>query len=498
MQMKEMLDLLGITKENLRYYEKMGLVSSSRKENGYRVFNEQDVEQLKKVLLLRRLSVPISEIQAILNGTKELSEVLNDHLGRLDEEIVTLKEARKLSAEIISTKTAFQELNADAYLHKIDQQPAGFLDITKDVLNHSSELFVDSFGHFQFFFPIFKPLLWKRRSKGSPYIAALICMLLILVGGSVSQSASFRNNMTEGHYYLRGMCTYAGIILIWILLRDIVYYLSQKFRKQEKAITVIGSILSAAVSFGLVFTANMYWSHTWMPHPYRGTAVFRNEDAFSVVINRDDEMPGTENDFTLSRQSTYYSASDAEYIRDLKESILNCRPTGSWSVVRNDRDLKRVKQLMGKTEPFYQILWNSKNEITFFYLYEDENMGWLLDEPNYGVYYANDELLKLVHDYSEYVTLNREMMEKFRNIFEYDPQKIWPDPLYKDGRFDTYRYLILEDRQTGEDVTETFIETWRGAYQREEWEVLLDALDTVREIWKYEFVNPEKAPHTGS
>jgi len=47
-------------------------------------------------------------------------------------------------------------------------------------------------------------------------------------------------------------------------------------------------------------------------------------------------------------------------------------------------------------------------------------------------------------------------------------------------------------------VTETFIETWRGAYQREEWEVLLDALDTVREIWKYEFVNPEKAPHTGS
>ena len=55
MQMKEMLDLLGITKENLRYYEKMGLVSSSRKENGYRVFNEQDVEQLKKVSLLRRL-----------------------------------------------------------------------------------------------------------------------------------------------------------------------------------------------------------------------------------------------------------------------------------------------------------------------------------------------------------------------------------------------------------------------------------------------------------
>ena len=42
MQMKEMLDLLGITKENLRYYEKMGLVSSSRKENGYRVFNDQD------------------------------------------------------------------------------------------------------------------------------------------------------------------------------------------------------------------------------------------------------------------------------------------------------------------------------------------------------------------------------------------------------------------------------------------------------------------------
>ncbi len=495
MQMKEMLDVLGITKENLRYYEKMGLVSPSRKENGYRVFTDQDVEQLKKVLLLRRLSVPISDIQEILNGKKELAEVLNDNLSRLDEEIVSLKEARKLSAEIMNSKTAFQELNADVYLDKIDRQSPGFLDLTKDVLGYSSELFVDSFGHFQFFFPIFKPLLWKRKSKGSPYLAALICIMLILAGGSISQSVSSRNNMTEGHYYLRGMWTYAVIILIWILLRDIVYFLSKKFQKQEKAITVTGSILCAAVSFGLVLTANLYWSHTWMPYSYNSTAVFKNENAFSVLINRDDEISGPENDFTQSRQSLYYSASDAEYIRDLKESILNSKPTGSWSVIRNDFELRRAKQIAGIPETFYQILWNGENEITFFYLYEDEIMGWILDEPNYGIHYADEELLRLVKEYPEHITINRDMIEKFRNIFEYDPQKVWHDPLYTDGRFDMYRYLILEDKETGEDVTETFIETWRDAYQKEEWEKLLDALETVSEIWRSEYVDPEKAHH---
>jgi len=55
--------LVGITKGNIRFYEKEGLLNPGRNsENGYREYSEADVVWLKKVRLLRMLDVPIEEI----------------------------------------------------------------------------------------------------------------------------------------------------------------------------------------------------------------------------------------------------------------------------------------------------------------------------------------------------------------------------------------------------------------------------------------------------
>ena len=61
---KEAELLTGITRQNIRYYEKMGLIYPSReKENQYRKYNKDDIRRLKLIYMFRKLDMPLEEIQ---------------------------------------------------------------------------------------------------------------------------------------------------------------------------------------------------------------------------------------------------------------------------------------------------------------------------------------------------------------------------------------------------------------------------------------------------
>lgn len=48
MKIKEVEKQLSISSHALRYYEKMHLIHPHRDENGYRDYNMQDIDRLKK------------------------------------------------------------------------------------------------------------------------------------------------------------------------------------------------------------------------------------------------------------------------------------------------------------------------------------------------------------------------------------------------------------------------------------------------------------------
>lgn len=67
----------GITRQNIRYYEKIGLLQPSREqENKYRNYSEEDIRRLKLILLFRKLDMPLEEIRQLLEGTIELQDAL--------------------------------------------------------------------------------------------------------------------------------------------------------------------------------------------------------------------------------------------------------------------------------------------------------------------------------------------------------------------------------------------------------------------------------------
>lgn len=70
-KIKELAELYGIHTNALRFYEKKGLLSSRRLENGYRMYEEADKEILQKILLYRAMNFSIADIRELLDNEKE-------------------------------------------------------------------------------------------------------------------------------------------------------------------------------------------------------------------------------------------------------------------------------------------------------------------------------------------------------------------------------------------------------------------------------------------
>ena len=87
MKINEVEERVGITKRNIRYYEKEGLLTPGRNsENGYRDYADEDVEALKKIKLLRKLDVPLEEIRRMQRGDLTLDDGLRRHIIQLERQ----------------------------------------------------------------------------------------------------------------------------------------------------------------------------------------------------------------------------------------------------------------------------------------------------------------------------------------------------------------------------------------------------------------------------
>lgn len=77
---KEVSDLLGITIDTLRNWEMNGLLNVKRKENGYRIYTEEDIRKLK---IIRSLKCANYSLSAILHMMKELERNSKADIGTI-------------------------------------------------------------------------------------------------------------------------------------------------------------------------------------------------------------------------------------------------------------------------------------------------------------------------------------------------------------------------------------------------------------------------------
>lgn len=88
MQIKDVERLTGMTRANIRYYEKQGLLDrTSRNEYNYREYTEEDVLKLQRINLLRKLEVPMDDIKEMKNDLGKMEQMILELLSNLNDSV---------------------------------------------------------------------------------------------------------------------------------------------------------------------------------------------------------------------------------------------------------------------------------------------------------------------------------------------------------------------------------------------------------------------------
>ena len=105
----------GLSRANIRFYEKEGLLTPTRGENGYRDYTEDNVQTLRKIMLLRRLRLSVPDIRAIESGEKALPEAAAGQLDVLQGDIRESEQAYAMCRAICEDRAEWNGLDVDRY-----------------------------------------------------------------------------------------------------------------------------------------------------------------------------------------------------------------------------------------------------------------------------------------------------------------------------------------------------------------------------------------------
>ena len=83
MDVREVERSTGLSRANIRFYEKEGLIEPRRRENGYRDYSPEDVKTLLRVKLLRRLMISVEEIRSLQEAREDLGALLDRKMEEL-------------------------------------------------------------------------------------------------------------------------------------------------------------------------------------------------------------------------------------------------------------------------------------------------------------------------------------------------------------------------------------------------------------------------------
>ena len=132
---KQVSEMTGLSIPTIRYYDKEGLLPDlQRKESGYRIFSDRDLEAIDLIGCFKESGLTIREIRHFMSlvrqGDVTLSErlaIFQTHIARLEEKLAAVQNAlehsrRTLAFYEIAAKTGSEETAKDLYLARYGEE----------------------------------------------------------------------------------------------------------------------------------------------------------------------------------------------------------------------------------------------------------------------------------------------------------------------------------------------------------------------------------------
>ncbi|WP_068614597.1 MerR family transcriptional regulator [Paenibacillus tuaregi] len=97
---KQTAKLTGVSEDTIRYYEKIALLPrANRKDNGHRVYQQEDIDRIRLIACLKKTGMPLEEMRPFLEVSAdadpaeypELVEQLRSHRENIVSQIASLQ-----------------------------------------------------------------------------------------------------------------------------------------------------------------------------------------------------------------------------------------------------------------------------------------------------------------------------------------------------------------------------------------------------------------------
>lgn len=104
MKIGDITSKFGISHRSLHYWENLGIIKSSRAENDYRYYDEENQQKIRQILVLRKLRLPLKQVVMVLesDNTSEIIDTLQQNLSEVEDEITALSTIRSILDSFIS------------------------------------------------------------------------------------------------------------------------------------------------------------------------------------------------------------------------------------------------------------------------------------------------------------------------------------------------------------------------------------------------------------
>lgn len=94
-KISELAALTGLTRTTVLYYEKLNLIKGRRQSNGYRWYNDKDLQRVRLLQQLQAGGLTLNECKICLDGKMD-KHLLSNRLKQLDKDIEQKQRAREL------------------------------------------------------------------------------------------------------------------------------------------------------------------------------------------------------------------------------------------------------------------------------------------------------------------------------------------------------------------------------------------------------------------
>lgn len=102
-KIKEVMELSGLSRRTLQYYDDMGLMDNSRTPENYRLYGDEDLERLWRIILYKEMGFQLDEIRKLLNSDEsDMRALLKTRADSIEQEIAGLQKILDFIEKVIA------------------------------------------------------------------------------------------------------------------------------------------------------------------------------------------------------------------------------------------------------------------------------------------------------------------------------------------------------------------------------------------------------------